>query len=279
MSLIADIRSVMLDAPTNYHPVLMMATLFYAAIHMRTHPPFAPSSPLHALIWSFIFFAYPGNLLSNIIARDRVPSVFLNPWVVPAHCLVFLLVNYFPMDLVYKVGRHEYVKTCLCFLAWVDNFTSAYCFVLATPNTPVQGFIAAMLMHWGGSALAIFRGIMPFQASVPLLIYCLLSLGIFYLLVGRKCANENPKGVSKCIEDPPWYEILVILGALRFSIPPITLFVNHALDNVMTVVENVLASLKIYYYPAYGEYRTGDRRDSTSSTGSERRYSSNKKRE
>ena len=111
---------------------------------------------LFSLVFSYAFLAYPGNIIGNVVALNRTPSVFISSTVFPVHVCAWIAVNMCPLDLVHKVCKLEPVYTVLNAVGALDNMTTAMGFMMyATTIHPggcnaVHAIFAGVCMNIGG---------------------------------------------------------------------------------------------------------------------------------
>jgi hypothetical protein len=251
MELLVAVRNVLLDTASSYPPLILYGNVFCAAVCYRLDPSKTGSGPLFAFLYSFAFMAYPGGLTSSIIAIGRAPPILTNPAVLQAHLVAFLAVNFSPFDSVFAVCKQRHVMMVLTFISKVDGYTSALGLMMLCRNSFTQGMVAGLLMHYGGTALSIARGENTFLSTVPNLCYYLLSLTAFYIFALRSCVPQadNAQFARECMQQSPWFEGLVVLGALRGTFVP----VREALDGVIRLgfnsVQSLANALGLMYWP------------------------------
>jgi len=263
--LLLPARNILLDTASSYPPLLLWGNVFCAVVCYRLHPPPNASGPLFGLFYSFVCFAYPGCLISNIIALGRVPSCFTHSTVVLAHVVAFLAVNFSPFDVVYSICKQRHVIMLLNQLAWLDNFTSAFGLMMLCRHSLAQGLLAGFLMNVGGSAFSVALGRTTFRKTVPSIYYYMLSLAAFYVFAMRACAphDDHEKFSIDCMQQSRWFEGLVVLGTLRATVPAVTESSDAAIKLVVSSVQSVASALGFVYWP---ELERPQRRNSVDKT-------------
>jgi len=249
--LLVPARNILLDTASTYPPLLLWGNVFCAVVSYRSNPPRAAAGPLFGFLFSFVFFAYPGCITSNLIAIGRVPPCLTNGTVVCAHLVAFLAVNFSPFDVVYSICKQRHVTMLLNQLAWIDNYTAALGLMMMCRNSLTQALLAGLLLHAGGAGLAILRGQNTFQRIVPNLYYYLLSLTTFYVFAMRDCIahEDTQKFTHDCMHRSLWFEGLVVLGTLRATVPAVSEALDGAIQLGLNSIQSVASALGLVYWP------------------------------
>ena len=123
------LRTDVLATRGGYPAWILWGNCLWAAVAVRRNPawPGWPSriSPLFSILYSYVALAYPGNFSGNWLMLGRVPSAISSPIIFPTHLASWLLVHFFPFDLVYKLLAMELPYRLLDAVAALDNMTTA----------------------------------------------------------------------------------------------------------------------------------------------------------